>query len=104
MLLLSRFPSYAAKPALTGAWGVVTYAELGDLIGKARLALVSLKLDRPTTDGLIGEHGPGSTAWIPALAEAGHFVAPRSGNAAGHPAKLVLINVQRVIVSARISW
>lgn len=104
MPLLSRFPSYSAKPALAGAWGVVTYAELGALIGKAQQSLAQLKLDRPTAFGLIGEHGPGSTAWLPALAEAGHFVAPRSGNAADHLAKLDLINVQWVIVSARFSW
>jgi hypothetical protein len=29
MYLLSRFPSYSAKPALAGAWGVATYGELG---------------------------------------------------------------------------
>jgi hypothetical protein len=92
MHLFVRFTACAAKPALAVAWGVVTYAELGDLIGKARLALASLKLDRPTAFGLIGEHGPGSTAWLPALAEAGHFVAPRSGNAAEHSTKLALIN------------
>jgi len=32
MSLLTRFPSYSAKPALAGAWGVVTYAELGELV------------------------------------------------------------------------
>ena len=95
-----RFHSYAAKPALAEAWGVVTYAELGDLIGKASSALTQLKLDRPTAFGLIDEHGPGSTAWLPALAEAGHFVALRSGNAEEHLAKLALINAQWVIASA----
>jgi acyl-CoA synthetase (AMP-forming)/AMP-acid ligase II len=104
MPLLSRFPSYSAKPALAGAWGVVTYAELGALIGKAQQSLAQLKLDRPTSFGLIGDHGPASTAWLIALAEAGHFVAPLSGNAAEYPGKLALINAQWVIATSDSAW
>ena len=99
MPLLSRLPAYSAKPALAGAWGVVTYAELAGLIAKARESLAQLKLDRPTAFGLVGEHGPASTAWLLALAEAGHFVAPLSGNPAEHPAKLALINAQWIVVA-----
>ena len=54
MPLLSRFPAYAPKPALAGAWGVVTYGELAGMIDKVRLELAQLKLDRPTAFGLIG--------------------------------------------------
>jgi acyl-CoA synthetase (AMP-forming)/AMP-acid ligase II len=104
MPLLSRCPSYSAKPALAGAWGVVTYAELGALIGKAQQSLAQLKLDRPTSFGLIGDHGPASTAWLIALAEAGHFVAPLSGNAAEYPGKLALINAQWVIATSDSAW
>jgi acyl-CoA synthetase (AMP-forming)/AMP-acid ligase II len=104
MPLLTRFPSYSAKPALAGAWGVVTYAELGALIGKAQQSLAQLKLDRPTSFGLIGDHGPASTAWLIALAEAGHFVAPLSGNAAEYPGKLALINAQWVIATSDSAW
>ena len=104
MPLLSRFTTYAAKPALAGAWGVVTYAELGALIGKAQQSLAQLKLDRPTSFGLIGDHGPASTAWLIALAEAGHFVAPLSGNAAEYPGKLALINAQWVIATSDSAW
>ncbi len=104
MPLLSRFTSYAAKPALAGAWGVVTYAELGALVGKAQQSLAELKLDRPTAFGLIGDHGPTSTAWLIALAEAGHFVAPLAGNAAEYPAKLALINAQWVIATSDSAW
>jgi nitrogen-specific signal transduction histidine kinase len=32
MSLLARFTAYSAKPALAGAWGVVTYAGLAGLI------------------------------------------------------------------------
>jgi len=104
MSLLSRFPSYSAKPALAGAWGVVTYADLGALVAKAQFALAQLKLAHPTAFGLIGEHGPASTAWLIALAEAGHFVAPLSGNAAEHPAKLALINAQWIITTGEVTW
>ena len=99
MSLLARITAYSAKPALAGAWGVVTYAELAGLIAKARTALAQLKLDRPTAFGLVGEHGPASTAWLLALAEAGHFVAPLSGNVAEHPAKLATINAQWIVVT-----
>ena len=104
MPLLTRITTYSAKPALAGAWGVVTYAELGALVAKAQQSLTQLKLDRPTAFGLIGEHGPASTAWLIALAEAGHFVAPLSGNAAEHPAKLALINAQWIIATSDLTW
>ena len=104
MPLLSRFPAYAPKPALAGAWGVVTYGELAGMIDKVRLELAQLKLDRPTAFGLIGEHSPAATAWLLALAEAGHFVAPLSGNPAEHPAKLALINAQWIVVAEAKEW
>ena len=104
MHLLTRITTYSAKPALAGAWGVVTYADLGALVAKAQQSLTQLKLDRPTAFGLIGEHGPASTAWLIALAEAGHFVAPLSGNAAEHPAKLALINAQWIITTGEATW
>ena len=104
MSLLARFTAYSAKPALAGAWGVVTYAELAGLVVRARHEITQLKLDRPTVFGLVGEHGPASTAWLLALAEAGHFVAPLSGNAAEHPAKLALINAQWIVVADAAEW
>ncbi len=104
MSLLSRFPAYSAKPALAGAWGVVTYGELLGLVDKARASLAQLKLDRPTVFGLVGEHGPATTAWLLVLAEAGHFVAPLSGNAAEHPAKLALINAQWIVAAEALEW
>ena len=104
MSLLTRFTAYSAKPALAGAWGVVTYAELAGLVARARHEITQLKLDRPTAFGLIGEHGPAASAWLLALAEAGHFVAPLSGNAAEHPAKLALINAQWIVVAESLDW
>jgi acyl-coenzyme A synthetase/AMP-(fatty) acid ligase len=104
MSLLSRFPAYSAKPALAGAWGVVTYGELLGLVDKARASLAQLKLDRPTVFGLVGEHGPATTAWLLVLAEAGHFVAPLSGNAAEHPGKLALINAQWIVAAEALEW
>ena len=104
MSLLARFSSYSAKPALAGAWGVVTYSELDGLIAKASREITQLKLDRSTVFGLVGEHGPSATAWLLALAAAGHFVAPLSGNAAEHPAKLALINAQWIVVAEAKDW
>jgi acyl-coenzyme A synthetase/AMP-(fatty) acid ligase len=104
MSLLSRFPAYSAKHALAGAWGVVTYGELLGLVDKARASLAQLKLDRPTVFGLVGEHGPATTAWLLVLAEAGHFVAPLSGNAAEHPGKLALINAQWIVAAEALEW
>jgi len=89
---------------LAGAWGVVTYAELEDLISRARADLVRLKLDRPTAFGLIGGHSPAAVAWLLALAEAGHFVAPLSGSPAEHPAKLALIHTQWIIAADDLTW
>ena len=74
------------------------------MVGAARHELAQLKLDRPTAFGLIGEHGPAATAWLLALAEAGHFVAPLSGNAVEHPAKLALINAQWIVVAEAKEW
>ena len=74
------------------------------MIAAARLSLAQLKLDRPTVFGLVGEHGPASTAWLLALAEAGHFVAPLSGNPAEHPGKLALINAQWIVVTDSKDW
>jgi acyl-coenzyme A synthetase/AMP-(fatty) acid ligase len=82
----------------------VTYGELHSLVGKARTALSQLRLDRPTAFGLVGEHGPASTAWLLALAEAGHYVAPLSGNPAEHPAKLAVIHAQWVVVVEGLEW
>ena len=104
MSLLPRFTAYTAKPAIAGTWGVVTYAELVGLISKARQDITQLKLERPAVFGLVGEHGPAATAWLLALAEAGHFVAPLSGNAAEHPAKLALINAQWIVVAESLDW
>ena len=74
------------------------------MVGVARHELAQLKLDRPTAFGLIGEHGPAATAWLLALAEAGHFVAPLSGNAVEHPAKLALINAQWIVIAEAKDW
>ena len=104
MSLLARFTAYSAKPALAGVWGVVTYAELAGFVARARHEITQLKLDRPTAFGLIGEHSPAATAWLLALAEAGHFVAPLSGNVVEHPAKLALINAQWIVVAEAKDW
>ena len=102
--LLDRILGYAAKPAFAGESEVATYGELHALVGKAHAALSQLRLGRPTAFGLVGEHGPASTAWLLVLAEAGHFVAPLSGNPAEHPAKLAVIHAQWVVVVEGLEW
>lgn len=111
-LLLSKVPlplcerilGHGAKPAFAGDGYVLTYAQLGELLQKARAALAQLELDRPTAFGLVGEHGPAATAWLLALAEGGHFVAPLSGQSAEHPGRLAVIHAQWVIVTEPLAW
>ncbi|NBR43121.1 MAG: long-chain fatty acid--CoA ligase [Verrucomicrobia bacterium] len=63
-----------------------------------------MAIHQPTAFALIGEHGPASTAWLLALEEAGHFVAPLSGNVAEHPKKLAQINAQWLITTEPLAW
>ncbi|NBS05155.1 MAG: acyl--CoA ligase [Verrucomicrobia bacterium] len=102
--LTSRFSSWADKPAMAGAWGATTFGELTTLLVKARAELKALAIHQPTAFALIGEHGPASTAWLLALEEAGHFVAPLSGNVAEHPKKLAQINAQWLITTEPLAW
>ena len=97
--LASRCAAFGPRPALAGAWGVVSFAQLAGMIDDARRSLAALGLVQPTTFAVIGGHGPAATAWLLALAEAGHFAVPLSGNAAEHPAKLAEVNVQWVVAT-----
>ena len=99
MSLLSRFTAYSAKPALAGAWGIVTYGELAEMVAAARHSLAQLKLDRPTAFGIIGSHNPAAVAWLLALAETGHFAVPLAGDFHEHPARLAQVNVQWVVTT-----
>ena len=95
--LTIRLRGHADKPALAGPWGVRTYAELLALVDKASAALRQLALDQPTAFAIVGEHGPASVAWLLALGDAGHIVAPLAGGAAEHPPKLARIHAQWVV-------
>ncbi len=94
-----RCASFGARPALAGGWGVVTYAQLTDLVAEARRTLASLDLAGPATFAVLGGHGPAAAAWVLALAEAGHFVAPLAGNPAEHPARLAEVGVQWIVAA-----
>ena len=96
---IEKCARFGANPALIGPWGVASYAQLADLVGEARRALVALGLSQPTTFAVLGGHGPAATAWLLALAEAGHFAVPLAGNPAEHPAKLAEVNVQWVVAT-----
>jgi len=104
MSLLSRIPADAAKPALVGAWGVTTYGELAALVDEANQALAGLRLPGPAAVAVVGGHGPAATAWLLALASAGHFAVPLSGNPAEHPARLAQVNAQWVVTAEGLAW
>ena len=104
MSLLSRFPAYAAKPALVGGWGVATYGELGALVDEVARALAGLRLPGPAAVAVVGGHGPAATAWLLALAAAGHFAVPLAGNPAEHPARLAQVNAQWVVTADGFAW
>ena len=73
MSLHLRIIAYDAKPALVGAWGVCSYAQLGRLVDEAARALAGLRLPGPAAVAVVGGHGPAATAWLVALEAAGHF-------------------------------
>jgi acyl-coenzyme A synthetase/AMP-(fatty) acid ligase len=94
-----RCARFGAAPALIGPWGVATYVELVGLVEEARRSIDALGLSQPTSVAVLGGHGPAATAWLLALAEAGHFAVPLAGNPAEHPAKLAEVNVQWVVAT-----
>jgi len=96
--LSSRCAAFGARPALAGGWGVVTYAELAAQVAAARAVLAGLGLERPTCFAIVGPgHGPVATAWLLALAEAGHVVVPLAGHPAEHPARLAAAGARWVV-------
>ncbi len=100
----SRLLGHADKPAIAGPWGVTTYADLRVLMNKATASLRQLALDRPTAFAIVGEHGPASAAWLLALCDAGHFVAPLAGSSAEHPPKLAQIHAQWIVSTRGHEW
>lgn len=87
-----------------GPWGDCTYAELEQLRMAARADLQALALDGPAVFALVGEHAPAAVAWLFALAEAGHSVAPLAGNLAEHPGKLAEVGAQWIVTTAGREW
>jgi acyl-coenzyme A synthetase/AMP-(fatty) acid ligase len=104
MSLHLRIIAYDAKPALVGAWGVCSYAQLGRLVDEAARALAGLRLPGPAAVAVVGGHGPAATAWLLALETAGHFAVPLAGNPAEHPARLAQVNAQWVVTTDGIAW
>jgi len=102
--LLPRIVAYDAKPALLGSWGTCSYARLAALVDEARRALTGLRLPGPAAVAIVGGHGPASTAWLLALASAGHFAVPLSGNPAEHPGRLAQVNAQWVVTTDGFAW
>ena len=104
MSLLSRFVAYDAKPALIGVWGECAYVRLAALVDEAARALAGLRLPGPAAVAVVGDHGPAATAWLLALASAGHFAVPLAGNPAEHPAKLAQVNAQWIVTTDGYAW
>ncbi len=90
--------------AMQGPWGDCTYADLARLQATVRADLQALALDGPAVFAIVGEHEPAAVAWLFALAEAGHSVAPLAGNLAEHPGKLAEIGAQWIVTSAGFGW
>ena len=89
---------------MQGPWGHCSYADLARLMDAVRADLRSLALDSPAVFVIVGEHEPAAVAWLFALAEAGHSVAPLAGNLAEHPGKLAEIGAQWIVTSAGMGW
>lgn len=90
--------------AMQGPWGDCTYADLERLWLAARADLQALALEEPAVFALVGEHEPAAVAWLFALAEAGHAVAPLAGNLAEHPGKLAEVGAQWIVTSTGRAW
>ena len=102
--LQRRFVAAGENPALIGAWGVCSYAQLGRLVDEAARALAGLRLPGPAAVAVIGGHGPAATAWLIALEAAGHFAVPLAGNPAEHPVRLAQVNAQWVVTADGFAW
>jgi len=99
-----RFVAAGENPALIGAWGACSYAQLGRLVDEAARALAGLRLPGPAAVAVVGGHGPAATAWLLALEAAGHFAVPLAGNPAEHPARLAQVNAQWVVTTEGFAW
>ncbi len=102
--LQQRFVAAGENPALIGAWGECSYGRLAALADEAARALAGLRLPGPAAVAVVGGHGPAATAWLIALAAAGHFAVPLSGNPAEHPARLAQVNAQWVVTTDGFAW
>ena len=77
---------------------------LAALVDEAARALAGLRLPGPAAVAVVGDHGPAATAWLLALAAAGHFAVPLAGNPAEHPAKLAQVNAQWIVTTDGYAW
>ena len=102
--LQQRFATSGDRPALIGNWGECSYVRLAGLVDEAARALAGLRLPGPAAVAVVGDHGPAATAWLLALASAGHFAVPLAGNPAEHPAKLAQVNAQWIVTTDGYAW
>lgn len=102
--LSQRYAQIGERPALIGAWGDCTYAQLASLVDEIGQAIGGLRLPGPAAVAVVGGHGPAATAWLIALEAAGHFAVPLAGNPAEHPARLAQVNAQWVVTAEGFVW
>lgn len=102
--LLERFKKFNTKPALAGAWGEFSYADLVDLVSEIETEFNTLAGKNGTTIGLIGECCPASVAWMIASERMNHWVVPLADHAQETADKLNQIHAQWVVIADGSTW
>ena len=102
--LLEKFKKFNTKPALAGAWGEFSYADLVDLVSKIENEFNTLAGKNGTTIGLIGECCPASVAWMIASERMNHWVVPLADHAQETADKLNQIHAQWVVIADGSTW
>ena len=102
--LHERFRKFNTKPALAGAWGEFSYADLADLIEKIESEFNALAGKTSTTIGLVGDCCPASVAWMIAAERLHHWVVPLVDHAQETADKLNQIHAQWVVITDGLTW
>ena len=102
--LHDRFKLFNTKPALVGAWGEFSYANLADLIDKIESELSVLTGKKTTTIALIGDCCPAGVAWMIASERLHHWIVPLVDHAQETADKLNQIQAQWVVVTDGLTW
>jgi acyl-coenzyme A synthetase/AMP-(fatty) acid ligase len=102
--LQERFKKFNTKPALVGAWGEFSYADLASLIENIESEFSALAGKDTTTIGLVGDCCPAGAAWMIAAARLQHWVVPLVDHAQETADKLNQIHAQWVVITEGSTW